>query len=248
MLDRLIASLRQLTVGQALALVGSVLGIVSVTIGIILGVRQLLPNPEPAQRSVILVVDTSRSMNQQFGPKLTKLEAVHAQIRRYVRRRPDWAIALRFSGGGCSESYVEPPVPFDENNTAEIIAAMRQHPTAQGKSDFASGLSDAVNDFDHFEAGRSAKVQLIWTFLGSGDDDCTTGVYRAIETALEGFDRPVKFDFFGLGTSSAEARRLSNLARRLRRDNHEAYINTPANPPQLRRDIEETVLREADSP
>lgn len=233
---------------RASAIVGSVLGIVSVTIGIILGVRQLIPDPEPSRHSVLLLVDTSRSMNQPFGRRMTKLESVHAQVRRYVKRRPDWAIGLRFTGGACSDAYAEPSVAFGENNTPAIVSALQRHTTASGRSDLGGGLSQAVNDFDRFEAGRSADVQLIWAFLGSGDDQCTSDVYEEIETALEGFERPVKFDFFGLRASGPQQRRLLALADRLRRDDYEVQVKLPDSSPQLQKDIEETVLRETPSP
>jgi hypothetical protein len=223
------------------------LTVVSLTIGIILGVRQLLPHQEPPQHSVLILMDTSRSMKRLFGSDKTKLEAVRAQVVDYARKRPDSAIGLRFTGGHCSEGYVEPPVAFDRDNTSEIKAAL-QDTKPDGKSDFASGLSEAVNDFDHYEAGRSARVQSIWAFLGSGRDECTPDVYRAIENALEGFDRGVKFDFFGLGASRAEARSLKALVAKLKGDDYEAYVNTPKNTSQLRKAFEDTPRRETPSP
>lgn len=243
---------RDLPAREKLAILIGALTVVSLTIGIILGVRQLLPDPKPPRLSVLILVDTSRSMRQPFGRYKTKLGAVRAQIVKYARERPDSAIGLRFTGGDCSGGYVEPAVAFDRKNTNEIEAAL-QDARPQGKSNFASGLSGAVNDFDHYEAGGSARVQSIWAFLGSGDDQCTEDVYRAIEIALEGFDSDasvnpgIKFDFFGLGASRAETGQLKRLVTKLNRDNYEAYVRTPNTPAQLKKDVENASQRETPS-
>ncbi len=238
---------------EKLAILIGVLTVLSLSIGIVLGVRQLLPDPKPPRLSVLILMDTSRSMKQPFGRYKTKLEAVRAQIIDYARKRPDSAIGLRFTGGSCSKGYTEPAVAFDRNNTDEVEAALlRTRPG--GKSDFASGLSEAVNDFDHYETGGSARVQSIWAFLGSGDDQCSANVYRAIEIALDGFtsdgsvNPQIKFDFFSLRTSPGEAARLRRLVTRLKRDNYEAYVMTPTNPTQLTEAVESTSQRETPSP
>ena len=220
---------------SALKILVSVLTVVSVTIGIILGVRQLIPDPEPPRQSVLILVDTSRSMKAPFGRGKTKFQAVRAQIIRYARRRPDSAVALRFTGGICSTGYVPPAVTFDRDNTSEIEAALRDNQVA-GRSDFASGVSQAVNDFDHYEEGKSARVQKIWAFLGSGVDGCITNVSSEIRTALEGFDRRVEFNFFAVGASQAD--RLRRLVASLNKGGYDAYISTPKNIPQLRKNVE----------
>ncbi len=235
-----------------LAILIGALTVVSLTIGIVLGIRQLLPDPEPPSSSVLILMDTSRTMRQPFGQGKSKLDAVRTEILSFAGQRPDAAFALRFTGGECSESYTEPAVAFELDNTSEIKAAL-QDARPLGKSDFASGLNGAVNDFARYETGGSARVQSIYLFLGSGDDDCTSDVYHAISTALDDFERDtsinpgIRFNFFGLGASRAEARRLRNLVARLERAKYEAHVTTPENPRQLSKAVQETSLREKPS-
>jgi hypothetical protein len=233
-------------VSGALKILVGVLTVVSVTIGIIIGVRQLIPDPEQPQHSVLILVDTSRSMKEPFGRGKTKFQAVRAQILDYARKRPDSAIALRFTGGICSTVYDPPAVTFDRDNTSEIKAAFRDIQVA-GRSDFASAIDEAVNDFDRYEAGRSARVQSIWAFLGSGNDGCSTNASRKIRAALESFDRPVTFDFFAVGASQAEEDRLRRLVASLKKGGYEAYVTTPKNIPDLRDEVENTSQRETPS-
>jgi hypothetical protein len=221
-----------------------VLTVVSLTIGIIAGILALLPNPVPPRHSVLILLDRSQSMNEPFGGRRTKLQAVREQILDYARRRPDSAIALRFTGGVCNtEGYAPPAVTFHRDNTSEIEAALADV-TAGGESDFASAVGEAVNDFDRYEAGRDAKVQSLWAFLGSGHDTCRTNAIREIRTALEGFEDPVKFDFFGVGASEGEDNRLRRLVSSLKQAGYDAYVKTPKNVSQLREDVEETSQRD----
>lgn len=248
-LHRAWASLRHVWGGlsKGLKILVSALSAVSVTIGIILGVRELLPDPEPPRHSVLILMDRSQSMNEPFGASESKFQAVRQQIVDYARDRPDSAIALRFTGGICNTAgYAPPAVTFDRDNTDEIEAAL-EDVRARGDSDFASAVGEAVNDFDRFEAGRSARVQSIWAFLGSAHDTCRTNPIRAIRTALEGFEQPVKFDFFGVGASESEGNRLRRLIRRLKKAGYEAYVTTPKNVSQLRRDVMATSQRETPS-
>ena len=237
---------------EKLAILIGVLTVFSLSIGIILGVRQLLPDPKPPRYSVLILMDTSRSMKQPFGRYKTKLDAVRAQILDYARNRPDSAIGLRFTGGSCSKGYVEPAVAFDQNNTDAVEAALLATRPG-GKSDFASGLSEAVNDFDHYEKGGSARVQSIWAFLGSGDDQCSDDVYRAIEIALDDFTSDgsvnpgIKFDFFSLRTSRAATARLRELVTKLEEDDYGVRVMTATNPAQLMEDVQNTSRREAPS-
>lgn len=229
---------------KGLKILVSALSAVSVTIGIILGIRELLPDPEPPRHSVLVLMDRSQSMNEPFGASKTKFEAVREQILDYARDRPDSAIALRFTGGMCNtEGYAPPTVTFDRHNTDEIEAALGDV-RAGGDSDFATAVGEAVNDFDRYEAGRSARVQSIWAFLGSAHDTCRTNPLRAIRTALEGFEQPVKFDFFGVGASVREENRLRRLVRRLNKAGYESYVTTPKNVSQLRKDVMATSQRE----
>lgn len=232
---------------KVLKILVSALTAVSVTIGVVLGVRTLLPDPVPPRHSVLILVDRSQSMNEPFGGRETKFEAVRAQILDYARKRPDSAIALRFAGGMCNTAgYVPPEVTFDRDNTDDIEAAFGDV-AARGRSDFANAVGEAVNDFDRYEAGRTARVQSIWAFLGSGHDTCRTNAIREIRVALEGFDQPVKFDFFGVGGSKGEDNRLLRLVRRLKKAGYDAYVNTPKTVSQLRKDVEETSQRETPS-
>jgi hypothetical protein len=55
---------RPKTIGSAIA---TGLGLVSVSVGIALGVRQLLPRPTTPRMSVVFVLDVSPAMQQRFG-------------------------------------------------------------------------------------------------------------------------------------------------------------------------------------
>jgi von Willebrand factor type A domain len=235
-------------VSTALKTLVSVLTVVSVTIGIIIGVRTLIPDPEPPRHSVLILVDTSRSMQKQFESGKTKFEAVRAQILDYARKRPDSAIAVRFTGGICSTDYDEPAVSFDQDNTGEIEAALRDV-SVGGPSDFAFAVGEAVNDFDHYEEGGSATSRSIWAFLGSGVDRCRNNAPREIRRALEEFGDPasVKFDFFAVGASQTEDRKLTRLVAGLNRAGYEAYVETPESVPELKKSVENTSQREEPS-
>jgi hypothetical protein len=225
----------------------SVLTVVSLTIGIIIGVLTLLPDPVPPRHSVLILLDKSKSMNRPFRGSTTKLQAVREQILHYARAQPDTAIALRFTGGVgvCNKEAYEPPtVTFHRDNASEIDAALADV-TARGDSDFATAVGEAVNDFDRYEAGQKAKVQSLWVFLGSGHDTCRTNAIEAIKTALEGFGKQgVRFNFFGVGATKGEDNRLRRLVRRLKQAGYAAYVRTPKNVSELRKDVEETSQRE----
>jgi von Willebrand factor type A domain len=234
-------------VSDAIKILVGILTVVSVTIGIILGVRQLLPDPEPPRLSVVILVDTSRAMREQFEAGKTKFEAVRAQILEFARRRPDAAIAIRFSGGICSTDYDEPAIAFERDNITEIKAAL-EGVQIRGLADFAFGIGEAVNDFDHYKDGRSAESKSIWAFLGSAVDTCRDNAFRAIRDALREFDSDsVKFDFFGVGASETEADRLQGLVARLDRAGYQAHVATPKSISELRESVENTSLRETPS-
>lgn len=232
----------------ALKILLAALTAVSVTIGIILGVRQLLPNPVPARVSFVILMDTSLSMKQSFGSS-TKFQAVRKEILKFAKGRPDAAIALRFTSGGfCGEDYEEPTITFDRDNAPEIKAALSV-PQIAGRSDLVGTITQAVNDFDHYEAGLLAERKSIMAFLGSGDLKCTetTDAVGEIRRALKGFGKDVEFDFFGVGASQAEAARLARLRNSLKSAGYEAHIAAPKNEPELEKAVEETSQRVTDS-
>jgi hypothetical protein len=234
--------------GSPFRTIVAVLGAVAVTLGIIGSVRALLPKPEPAIYSVLMVVDTSDSMKEQFG-KRTKFEAVRDQILRFARRSPEAAIAIRFTGNICSEEYDPPAVGFKEENVSAIEDALGgQTPGNESVTDFASAVVEGVNDFRRSDTAKDSPSQSIWTFLGSAKDGCTTNAIDEVELALEGFaTKGVKFNFFGVGASQAEKRQLDNVLAALKGAGYEAYVKTPKNVSQLREDVRDTVLREVPS-
>ena len=95
---------RPQTIGSTIA---AVLGLVSVSVGIILGVRQLLPKPTTPRMSVVFVLDVSPAMQKPFGGT-TKLAMAEQNIVNYAHQFPGVPTALRLAGGNCGAGY-QPP-------------------------------------------------------------------------------------------------------------------------------------------
>ena len=240
--------LRVLGTGRPFKVLVSILGAIAVTITIILGVRQLIPDPEPARYSVLMIVDTSSSMTEKFG-KRTKFASVRNQILRFARRSPSTAIAIRFTGGICSDEYDPPAVAFSEDNESALAATLTDQTTSTARvTDFASAVIEGVDDFRQSEVARDSPSQSIWAFLGAATDGCTKNATNEVKLALEGFSRKaVKFNFFGVGASEREKKRLDAVLTKLRDAGYEAYARAPQDVSELRKSVENTALRETPS-
>jgi len=154
------------------------------------------PAPEPPITSQLVIVDTSASMAhspQQF----TRARRV---ISRMVNNEPDYAVALRMVGGGCDSGvYREPQVPFAKNDAQAVTAKLNQVKPA-GKADFVTALTRAVDDFQRFDAGKSAQQKIIWLILGTARNSCdreASSLGSGIRRALVGSTAKLSFvDFF----------------------------------------------------
>lgn len=193
----------------------ALLGVVSVTIGIIIGiftlVDRLSSSPRRSETSRLIIVDTSKSMRRLFSPQ-TKFDAATAQVLKYVRREPNVDVALRFAGGSCDATRDDPAVGFAKDNEGEIKAALdRQRGRVRGGANFVDTIAMGVDDFRDSESAASARIQSIWLFLGTPFDACyrPRRAVAELKAALAESDVKVSHvDFFALRSENISFERL----------------------------------------
>ena len=210
----------------------ALLGLVTATIGVVLGGAQvwgLLFKPTIAERSKVIIVDTSAAMNKPFGKaKMTRYKAAVDEISAHVLQFPHEVFALRFTGGTCSDGVTDPSVGFGTGNGAEIVAALDEM-RPRGRSTFATTVGQAANDFQESDSAERAKVHSIWVFLGTGVDACEKQSAGAqIEAALEGLGTHVRFDFFALNTSRSGLKAVRALVETIQKQKYDSKVFAPA--------------------
>ena len=228
-----------------------IIGGLGALVGLILGVIQLynkvFPPPEPAERSVLFIVDSSPSMRRHFGSGGTKLAAVKREILRYVRNQPDVLVGLRFVGSVCTGGYQPPAVNFETHNDEDIARALDQaRPTRL--ADLSGAVGQGANDFLRYSRAGKAKSPSMWVFFGSTRDACgLSGLANEIATELRDVEVDVRFDFFVLRRTPGGRKQLDRLLSKLRRQGHTAFWLRPTNRTQLRRAVEHVSRSEAPS-
>lgn len=231
------------------------LAAVSLLIGVILSAdtlyAKLFPEEE-FQTTVVVIVDTSRAMMKPFDRDKTKFEAVRDEILAFARDRPDVGLALRFTGGVCSQKYAGPLIEFTDESASDVENAFADVAPA-GKSDFAKAVIHSVADFNRFDVAKSAQQQSIYAFLGSAADKCAPDAKEArrdIVSALRDFSEQndaadrVRVDFFGVGTSKRDKKITAKLVKALRGADYDVTLKTPKNIPELNNDVEDVSRRD----
>jgi hypothetical protein len=230
-------------------LLPTLLGLVSVTIGIVIGILTLVDrlssSPRRSETSRLIIVDSSKSMQRLFSPQ-TKFDAAADEVLRYVRREPNVDIALRFAGGTCDATRGDPAVAFAKNNEDEIRTALDRQ-RVRGKANFVDTIAMGVDDFRGSEGAASAKIQSVWLFLGTPRDACYPGrTVEALSEALEDSGAKVSHvDFFALRSENISFQRLKK-----RMEGLAEHINVlrASNVRELDEMVEATVRREKPSP
>jgi len=141
------------------------LGLVSVIVGIILGVRQLIPEPVPPQLSVVFILDVSRAMQMPLG-EATRLAVARDSILENVASFPGVSTSLRLVNAGCETTYTQPTVEFGKNNRARYEAVFTDL-TKQRVSTYREGLNSAANDLTTKKLIQDSKQKLLILFVAN---------------------------------------------------------------------------------
>ena len=147
------------------------LGIVSVAVGIVLGVRQLLPTPKPPRMSAVFILDVSPAMQSRIG-ETTKLAAAEANITQSVSSLPGVSTSLRLVRG-CEGSYTAPTVPFGTNDVGRYNRVFSDLPAnEQSVSGYVGALAGAANDLATKSLIADSKEKLLIVFMAGSRDTC----------------------------------------------------------------------------
>jgi hypothetical protein len=168
---------------------------VSVVVGIIIGIRQLIPKPQPPSYSAIFIVDVS-----------------HATPAELATAEQDIKLALNSLGGvptslrvvnGCENSYNSPTVPFGTNNLARYLDAFKN--LGNETQGFAAAENAAVTDLNTTAQIKDAKQKLLFLFMA---EPCPRS---AIEFPGDGLT--LNFTWLGPSTAAVSAilRHFTNL-------------------------------------
>jgi hypothetical protein len=203
-----------------LKIVSSILGTISVIVGIVIGVLTLTDRvsspPRRSETSRLIIVDSSKSMARHLSPQ-TKFDAAMEVILNYVERESSVDVALRFASGTCREEDEGRAVDFGQENAEEVrMALRRQRARLGGNANFVDTLAMGVDDFREVEEAASAKARSIWLFLGTAKDDCHEDTVSELETAVDNHLVEVShIDFFALRAEKTSFRRLRKRLERL---------------------------------
>ncbi len=174
------------------------LGLVSVTVGIILGVRQLIPKPEPPQLSVVFILDVSPAMRKPLG-ETTKLAEAQDSILENVASFPGVSTSLRLVSAGCKAAYTPPTVGFGKNSAARYKDVFTDL-AAQPVSTYREGLNSAANDLTTKKLIQDSEQKLLILFVAN------SGCERRLSAFPIGGGLSIQF--FWLGASSGDLGRV----------------------------------------
>lgn len=196
-------------------------------VALIIAVVRELIDKEPVHLNIELILDTSMVMGQEFG-KTTRFEAAIDELVEIVGLRDADNLALWTSGGSCGPGGTEEVVPFGQNNSDEIRAALAEL-EPQGPANLGDAIvtaTSAFNDPDRFPAEVRKNVIV----LTAGKDTCDDDYVGKIESRLGevGEEVRVKFHFFALKASPKVKEALRTLERELPDQVETAFSETPA--------------------
>jgi hypothetical protein len=141
----------------------TLLGLISVTVGIVLGIRSILPNPKTPRMSAVFILDISPAMRKPLG-NLTRLAAAEDSIIRSVSLLPGIPTSLRLGARGCEATYVAPTVDFHTNNATrfrDVFGNLQQ----ANRSSYMTAISSATNDLSSKDKIEGSSQKLIAVFV-----------------------------------------------------------------------------------
>ena len=204
-----------------------------ITAGII-AVVSVITTQKPVRVNVGLILDTSKGMAQEFG-RSTRFRAAIAELVEYVEPRDAQNLALWTSGGSCEPESTEGVVPFDQDNSDPIKAALRELEPPQGESNLSDAIVTATGSFGDPDQFPVDVQKHIFVFT-AGKDTCRDGLVGNIESRLREVGEDINF---GLHLFALKV--PSKLEQRLRRLEHELpdQVATffPDTPTELGEDI-----------
>jgi hypothetical protein len=167
------------------------LGLVATIIGIILGVKALIPDPKPPRLSVVFIVDVSPAMQQHLGAN-TKLAAAQNSILSVLTSRHGISTSLRLVTAGCGTGYIEPTVPFSKQNL-DRFQDVFQNLAPQPASSYFEALNSAADDLTSKKLIEESPQKLLIAFVADSAAKC--------ESPLFPIGSGLGIQFFWLGSS-----------------------------------------------
>jgi len=175
----------------------TLLGLISVTVGIVLGIRNILPNPKTPRMSAVFILDISPAMRKPLG-NLTRLTAAEDSIIRSVSLLPGIPTSLRLVARGCEETYVAPTVDFHTNNATrfrDVFGNLQQ----ANRSSYMAAISSATNDLSSKDKIEDSSQKLIAVFVSDARGSCPSPLPPSL-----GLGSELSVNFFWLGSLKGE--------------------------------------------
>jgi von Willebrand factor type A domain len=171
----------------------------------------LMRDPEPVRQNVELILDISRKMKEDFG-NTNRFNAAIEALDEYVEPLDTVNLALWTSGGGCEDKGTDELVPFRQDNSDRIRAALGELEPG-GRANLGDSIvrgAGAFSDVDRFPA----EVQKSIFIFTAGKDTCGGDYIGELESRLGaiGEDIDVKLHFFGLDMPEHVTEELRDLA------------------------------------
>ena len=178
----------------------ALVGVVAAIMGIILGVKTLVPDPEPPRLSVVFVLDVSSAMRKHLGGT-TKLAAAQKTILENIASYPGISTSLRLVTASCDVTIPKPTVDFSTDNADRYKDVFRNLP-AQSASSYFEGLKSAASDLTTTKLIQDSPQKLLVAFVADSNAKCGS--------PLSGFPigGALVLQFFWLGGSGGELREV----------------------------------------
>lgn len=203
--------------------------VVGTTVAAAIGITQLVDKfiiDPPPTASVEYIVDVSDKMSGKIEGR-PKLPAVSDEIVSDLRNTPSLSTALRLAGDDdeCDKGADEPDVGFSDDNADEIEEALRREP--RGKSDFATAVRHAVDDFIGPKKGADGKTTTVYIYVAGGDD-CSPRPVEDVKDALSNLraktDVRLNLKLYGVKPSRKLKGTLQAIGRAAKKEGYGARI------------------------
>jgi hypothetical protein len=163
-------------------------------------------------RNVEIILDASSRMGEQFG-KASKLEVAAEAVHQYVVNDENIGLSLRRAGGSCG-AEAEQLVNFDDGQTEKIAAAAKEQKPG-GRSNWASAVRGAINDFSGESFQRPGSDNEVVLFVGGGDQ-CGGLVGQEVRNELQNANLHAQFRIYALKVPKKELKGLTAFEHQLK--------------------------------